>query len=132
MSEEKGLRYITPPDRAPSKIPYTAGVAAGGFLYISGQVPLDPATGKLVGGDFKAAVHQVIGNLRDVARAAGTDLDRIVKVTVFLTDMGNFKALNEVYSEYFNTDPPARSAIQVAGLPLGAEVEMEAVALLPE
>lgn len=107
--------------------PYSQGVLAGGFLFASGQIPLDPATGKLVEGDVAAQTRRCLGNLRAVARAAGLDLRQAVKVTVFLTDLADFAAMNAVYAGYFSAPSPARSTVQVAALPRGARLETEAV-----
>lgn len=113
---------------APAAVgPYSQGVLAGGFLFASGQIPLDPATGKLVGGDAAAQTRRCLDNLRAVARAAGLDLRQAVKVTVFLTDLADFAAMNAVYAEYFSEPFPARSTVQVAALPRGARLEIEAV-----
>jgi 2-iminobutanoate/2-iminopropanoate deaminase len=115
-------------DQAPAAVgPYSQAVVSGGFLFTSGQIPLDPATGKLVEGTIADQAHRVFKNLIAIAEAAGTNLDNAVKVTVFLADIGNFQAVNEVYAQYFNEPYPARSAFQVAALPLGADVEVEAV-----
>ncbi len=116
-------------DRAPAAVgPYSQGTLNGGLLFTSGQIPLDPTTGRLVEGGFAAQVRQALANLDAVLRAAGTDRTRVLKVTVFLTDLGRFGELNEVYAEFFGPARPARSAVQVARLPLDAEVEIEAVA----
>lgn len=124
-------RISTP--KAPAAVgPYSQGIASGRLLFVSGQTPLDPATGKLVEGGIDAATRRIIESIRAILRAAGADLEDVVKTTVFLTDMADFKAMNTVYAEYFQEPHPARSSIQVAGLPLGAQVEIEAVAVLPE
>jgi len=118
---------------APAAIgPYSQGVAAGNLVFVSGQIPLDPATGKLVEGDVAAQTRRVLENVRAILEAAGTSLDRVVKTSVFLADLGDFEAVNRVYAEFFRTDPPARATFQVAGLPKGALLEVEAVALLGE
>ena len=117
---------------APAAIgPYSQALVAGPYVWCSGQIPLDPATGQLVGGPFEDQVRRVIENLSAVLRAAGSELDRVVKTTVFLTDLADFAALNAVYAEYFGPTPPARSTVQVAALPRGARVEIEAVAARP-
>jgi len=117
-------------DRAPAPVgPYSQAVAHGGLVFVSGQIPLDPASGELVAGDIEAQTEQVVANLSAVLEAAGSSLDRVVKVTVFLTDLAVFPRVNAVYGRHFTgSPPPARSTIQVAGLPLGAAVEIEAVA----
>lgn len=117
---------------APAAIgPYSQAVLAGGFLFASGQIPLDPATGKLVEGDVAAQARRCLDNLRAVAKAAGLDLRQAVKVTVFLTDLADFAAMNAVYAEYFSAPFPARSTVQVAALPKGARLEIEAVFAAP-
>ena len=108
--------------------PYSPAVEANGFVFVSGQVGSDPATGKLVDGGISAQTDQALRNLRSILAAAGLDLADAVKVTVFLSDIGNFAAMNEVYRQYFTTDCPARSAVQVGALPGGAAVEIEAIA----
>ncbi|HSV75002.1 MAG TPA: Rid family detoxifying hydrolase [Chthonomonadales bacterium] len=111
--------------------PYTPGIVTNGLVFVSGQVPVDPATGKVVEGDFRDRVRRCIANVQGVLQAAGADLDNAVKVVVFLTDMGRFAELNAVYREYWGPTKPARSCVQVAGLPLGVDVEIEAIAELP-
>ena len=118
-------------DHAPAAIgPYSQGIRAGGVLYTAGQVGLDPATGQLVEGDVRAQTRRALENLRSVLEAGGTSFLKVVKTTVFLANMGDFTAMNEVYAEYFaEGDPPARSTVAVAGLPRGALVEIECIAL---
>ncbi len=116
---------------APAAIgPYSQGVRVGDFLFISGQLPLDPETGEFVDGGIEAKTHQVIKNISAIVEAAGGDLSRVVKTTVFLKDMKNFVAMNKVYEKYFGTAPPARSAVQAAALPKDADIEIEAIAHL--
>ncbi len=124
-------RKVIHTSQAPAAIgPYNQAIMANGFIFSAGQIPLDPATGKLVEGDFKVRVHRVLQNLNAVLSAAGSDLSRVVKFTVFLTDLSNFAVVNEVFSECFkDLEPPARSAVQVAALPLGCDVEIECIAL---
>jgi 2-iminobutanoate/2-iminopropanoate deaminase len=118
---------------APEAIgPYSQAVRIGGLLYTAGQVPLDPATKKLVPGGIAEQTRQVLANLRAVLAAAGAGFEDVVKTTVFLQDLGDFAAFNEVYGEVFAGSPPARSTVQVAALPLGARVEIELVAELAE
>lgn len=115
---------------APAAIgPYSQAVVAGGLVFVSGQIPLDPATGELVPGGAGAQAGRALASLRAVLEAAGSGLDRVVKTTVFLTDLADFAAVNAVYSGFFPADPPARATVQVAALPRGAAVEIEAVAL---
>ena len=109
--------------------PYNQAIKAGGLVFCAGQVALDPESGTLVGDDVAAQTHRALRNLQAVLEGAGSGLDQVVKTTVFMTDLGEFGAMNEVYAEYFTSDPPARSTVQVAGLPAGARVEIEAVAL---
>jgi len=124
-------KVIIATPNAPAAVgPYSQGVRAGNLVYTAGQVALDPATGKLVEGDIEAQTHQVFRNLQAVLRAAGTDLANVVKTTVFLQDMDHFAAMNQAYAQHFAGQPPARTTVQVAKLPLGALVEIEAVALI--
>lgn len=111
--------------------PYSLGVASGDYVHYSGQIPLDPATGKLVTGDVTVQTEQVFANLRTVLAAAGLALADVVKSTVFLTDMNDFAAMNEVYAKHIAEPYPARSTIAVAALPLGARVEIEVIAYRP-
>ena len=125
-------REIVKTDRAPAAVgPYSQAVRVGHFVFTAGQVGIDPAAGKIVAEDVVGQTHQVMHNLREVLRQAGTDLDKVVKTTVFLQDMGHFKAMNGVYGGYFSDQPPARSTVEVAQLPIGALVEIEAIALIP-
>ncbi|MFT5728922.1 MAG: 2-iminobutanoate/2-iminopropanoate deaminase [Desulforhopalus sp.] len=113
---------------APGAIgPYSQGMRTGDLLFTSGQLPIDPTTGKMVEGSVADRAHQAIKNLRAVIEAAGGGLADVVKTTVFLSDIGDFQEVNTVYAEYFEAPFPARSAFQVAALPLGADLEIEAV-----
>jgi len=117
--------------QAPAAIgPYSQGVVAGNLLFISGQLPLDPETGEFVDGGIEEMTHQVIKSTRAIARAAGTDLGSTVKTTIFLTDLANFAAVNQVYAQYFTETLPARAVVQVAALPKGGEIEMESIVQL--
>ena len=117
---------------APAAIgPYSQAIACGGLVFISGQLPIDPATGKLVEAPIADRTRQVLRNLEAIARAAGGELAGIVKTTIFLTDLADFQTVNGAYGEFFPTTPPARSTIQVAALPLGSNIEIEAVLQLP-
>ncbi len=107
--------------------PYSQAVSANGFVFASGQLPINPANGKMVDGSIQDKTRQCIKNLAAVAEAGGTSLRQAVKVTVFLTNMADFAAVNEVYREYFFEPFPARSAVQVAALPVGGEIEVEAI-----
>jgi reactive intermediate/imine deaminase len=118
-------------DSAPAAIgTYSQAIKSGDLVFLSGQIPLDPATMELKGGDFEARARQVFDNLRAVALAAGGDLDGIVKITVYLTDLSNFATVNAVMAEYFAQPYPARAALGVASLPKGADVEAEAILVL--
>jgi len=118
-------------DDAPKAIgPYSQAVVANGTVYTSGQIALDPASGNLVTESFEAQVHRVFKNLDAVLRAAGSDFSRVLKATVYLTDLANFQALNTIYAEYFGAHKPARSTVGVAQLPKGAAVEIDLVALI--
>lgn len=113
---------------APAAIgPYSQAIQAGDTVYVSGQIPLDPATGELVDADFAGRCRRVFDNLAAVARAADAGLDDVVKLNVFLTDLGRFSEVNEIMSGYFNEPYPARAAVQVAALPKGVDVEMDAI-----
>ncbi len=112
---------------APPVGPFSPGVRGGGLLFLSGQVAQDPATGKLVDGDIAGQTHQILRNLAATLKAAGKDLDDVIRVGVYLTDMADFAAMNEAYREHFSDPYPARTAIGVAALPLGASVEMDVV-----
>jgi 2-iminobutanoate/2-iminopropanoate deaminase len=117
-------------DAAPAPVgPYSQGVRTGDFVYTSGQIPLDPATGELVSGDIAREAEQVLENVARVLEAGGTSLGKAIKVAVFLTDMGDFGRVNEVYAKYFSEPFPARSCIQVAALPMGVRVEIEVIAV---
>jgi len=119
-------------DSAPKALgPYSQAIVAGGMVYCAGQIPLDPRTGNIVAGGVAEQTHQVLKNLRAVLKAAGSDLERAVKTTVFLKNMNDFAAMNEVYGrpEYFGAAPPARSTVEVARLPRDVLVEIEVVAL---
>jgi len=121
-------REIITTDRiAPSVGPFSAPVRAGGLLSLSGQVALDPATGKLVSGDIGAQTEQIFANISAVLEAAGMSFDDVMKTTVYLADMKDFGAMNTVYARYFETPYPARTTVQAAGLPFGAAVEIEVV-----
>jgi 2-iminobutanoate/2-iminopropanoate deaminase len=124
------VREIIKTESAPSAIgPYSQAVKAGGFVFASGQIPIDPATGEFVAGGIAEQTEQVLRNLSAVFEAAGTGLGSVVKTTVFLADMNDFAAMNEVYGRYFERDAPARATVQAARLPRDARVEIEAVAL---
>jgi 2-iminobutanoate/2-iminopropanoate deaminase len=120
-------------DKAPAAIgPYSQAIRAGGFVFVSGQIPIDPATGEFVKGGVAEQTERVLKNLAAVLEAAGSSLNQIVKTTVFLADMKEFAQMNEVYATFFAGAPPARATVAAAGLPREARVEIEAVALLSE
>ncbi|MEM0365962.1 MAG: RidA family protein [Acidilobaceae archaeon] len=124
------VRIVYTPN-APKPIgPYSQGVIAGCFLYVSGQIPIDPATGAMVEGDFKVKVRRVLDNIKAIIEASGASLRDIVKVTVYLRDIRLFQEFNEVYSQYFSVDPPARVVIEASNLPRGADLEVEAIAYI--
>lgn len=118
-------------ENAPAAVgPYSHAVRSGGFLFLSGQTPLDPATGALVEGDIGEQTRQCLRNLQAVCEAAGTSLSDAVRCGIYVTDMGTFGGVNEAYSEFFTDNPPARSTIGVASLPIGAQVEIDAIVAL--
>jgi 2-iminobutanoate/2-iminopropanoate deaminase len=120
-------------DKAPAAIgPYSQAIRAGGFVFVSGQIPIDPATGEFVAGGIAEQTERVLKNLSAVLDAAGSGLDKVVKTTVFLADMKEFSQMNEVYATFFSDAPPARATVAAAGLPRDARVEIEAVALISE
>ncbi len=112
--------------------PYSPGVRVGEFLFVSGQVPIDPATSRVIEGGFEDQTRQCIRNLASLLKQAGSSLDHVVKTTVFLADLNNFSEMNRVYGSYFSGVKPARSCVQVARLPLDSMIEIEAIALVPE
>jgi len=117
-------------DKAPKAVgAYAQAVRAQGFLFLSGQIPLDPATGEMIQGDVAAQTRRVLDNLRAVLEGAGSALDRVVKATIYLTDMNDFAVVNQTYAEYFPEAKPARATVAVAGLPRGAKVEIDMIAL---
>ena len=118
-------------DKAPAAVgPYSQAVRAGSFLYCSGQIPLSPVTGELVSGGIAVQTQQVMENLLQVLKAAGSGYDAVVKTTIYLADMGDFSIVNEIYGRYFTAIAPARATVQVAALPKGALIEIDAVACL--
>ena len=120
---------IVATDKAPGAIgPYSQGMKLNGVVYTAGQIPLDPSTMQLVEGDVQAQAEQVMKNLTAVLEAAGSSLSKVVKTTCFLVDLGDFAAFNEIYGKHMGDNRPARSTIQVAALPAGARVEVEAIA----
>ena len=127
------MREIIQTEQAPQAIgPYSQAIRAGGFVFASGQIPIDPQTGQFIAGGIAQQTEQVLKNLSAVLEAAGSGLDHIVKTTVFLADMQEFVAMNEVYGKFFTMEPPARATVEASRLPRDARVEIEAIALLRE
>src|ERR1019366_3579398 len=127
--EQKANREVVLTKDAPQPIgPYSQAIKAGGFVFASGQIALDPATGKLIEGDIKAQTERVLKNLSAVLAAAGSSMDRVVRTTVFLKNISDFPAMNEVYGQFFKNEPPSRSTVQVAALPKDALIEIDVVA----
>ena len=124
-------REIISTSHAPAAVgPYSQAVRIGDFIFSAGQIPLVPETGQLIEGGIEAQTRQVMENLAKVLEAAGTGLENVVKTTIFVTNLGDFGAINEVYGSFFGSNPPARSTVQVAALPLGANIEIEVVAII--
>ena len=123
------MKNVVTTDRGPKPIgPYSQAIKAGGFVYLSGQVALDPKTGELSGAEIRQQTERVFENIKGILEAAGVNLHHVLKTTVFLKDMNDFAAMNEVYARYFASAPPARSTVQVARLPKNALVEIEVIA----
>jgi 2-iminobutanoate/2-iminopropanoate deaminase len=123
-------KEIIATDKAPSAIgPYSQAIRIGEFLYTSGQIPLDPKTGDFLSGEIEAETELTLSNLRAILEAAGLSLDHVIKTTVYLTDLGHFARMNQVYERIFGNNKPARACVQVAALPKGAKVEIDAVAV---
>ena len=124
------MKEVIATDRGPKAIgPYSQAIRANGLLFVSGQIALDPSTQLLVAGDIKAQTERVMENLKGIVEAAGSALDRVVRTTVFLADMNEFAAMNEIYARYFPGQPPARSTVQAARLPRDVRVEIDLIAL---
>ena len=125
------MKTIVSTEQAPKAIgPYSQAVVANGMAFLSGQIPLDPATGQLVEGDITLQTEQVLHNLQAVLAACGSSLEKVVKTTVFLKDMGEFAKMNEVYAKFFTTDAPARATVEAARLPRDVRVEIDCIALV--
>jgi 2-iminobutanoate/2-iminopropanoate deaminase len=125
------MKQIISTSGAPKAIgPYSQAVVYNGLVYLSGQIPLDPESGQVIAGDIAAQTHRVMRNLKAVLEAAGSSLEHVLKTTVFLKDMAEFAAMNQVYGEYFTANPPARATVEVARLPKDVRVEIEAVAIV--
>lgn len=126
----KIAKNIITTDKAPAAMgPYSQAVATGKLVFTAGQIPLDPANGQLVTGDIEEQTHRVLQNVQALLQEARSSLAMVIKTTVFMTDLANFNRMNAVYSEYFPSDPPARSTVQVTALPVGAQIEIECVAM---
>jgi 2-iminobutanoate/2-iminopropanoate deaminase len=127
------MKKIISTNEAPGAIgPYSQAVRSGNFLFCGGQIPLDPKSGEIVSGDIAAQTRRVLDNIAAVLRADGLTFNNVVKTTIFLTDLGDFQTVNEVYGSYFKQSPPARSTVQVSALPRGAKIEIDAIAATGE
>ena len=123
-------KEIVSTKNAPAAIgPYSQAIKAADLVFISGQIPLDPASGEIAGDSIEAQTERVMKNLEAVLKAAGSDLDKVMKTTIYLTDLSDFAVVNEIYGSYFNDSPPARATVEVSGLPKGVKVEIDAIAL---
>ena len=124
------MKQVITTDRGPKAIgPYSPAIQANGFLFVSGQIALDPATGTIVDGDVRKQTERVLENLKGIVEAAGSSMEKVVKTSVFLKDMNDFAAMNETYGRYFPSNPPARATVEVARLPRDVRVEIELIAL---
>jgi 2-iminobutanoate/2-iminopropanoate deaminase len=125
------MKQIISSDNAPKAIgPYSQAIVHNGMAYLSGQIPMDPASGQIVEGSIALQTQRVLENLKAVLAACGSSLDNVVKTTVFLKDMGDFPQMNEVYAQYFSVNPPARSTVQAAKLPRDVQVEIDCIAIV--
>ncbi len=125
------MRQAVSTPSAPQAIgPYSQGIRAGSLLFVSGQVPIDPATGNIIDGDIAAQTHRVFQNIGEILKAGGASFDHVVRTTVFLADMNDFAAMNAVYATYFNAPAPARATVQVSRLPKDARVEIDVIAAI--
>ena len=130
-SRPPDVRQAVATDSAPKAIgPYSQAIRAGSLLFVSGQVPIDPATGQIVDGDIAAQTHRVFRNISEILKAGGASLDHVVRTTVFLADMNDFAAMNEVYGGYFSAPAPARATVQVSRLPKDARIEIDVIAVV--
>lgn len=120
-------------EKAPKPIgPYSQAIRTGNLIFLSGQVPIDPETGELARGDIREKTRRVLENLKGVLESQGLRMEDVIKVNIFLKDMRNFSPMNEVYATYFSSSPPARSTVEVSGLPKGSDLEIEAIATIPD
>lgn len=125
------MKQVVSTDRAPKAIgPYSQAVIANGFVFLSGQIPLDPSTNQMIEGDIAAQTERVLENMKGLLEASGSSLAQVVKTTVFIKDMGEFAKMNEIYARYFSENAPARSTVEAARLPRDVRVEIECIALL--
>jgi 2-iminobutanoate/2-iminopropanoate deaminase len=125
------MKKVIQTDRAPKAIgPYSQAIQAGNFLFLSGQIPLDPKTGELVKGDIRRQTQQVLENIKGILESQKLGMENVVKTIIFLKEIGNFSQVNEVYSTFFPSSPPARSTVEVTRLPRDVEIEIEAIALV--
>ncbi len=122
-------KEIITTSRAPKPVgAYSQAVKSGNFLFVSGQIPLDPKTGEIISGDFREQTRRVLNNIMAILDASGMSAENVVKTNVYMTDLANFSIVNEVYAEFFKSDPPARAAVEVSKLPLNVEIEIECIA----
>jgi 2-iminobutanoate/2-iminopropanoate deaminase len=125
------VKHIVQTDSAPKAIgPYSQAIKAGGFLFVSGQIPINPETGQFVPGGITEQTEQVLKNISAILESGGSGIDRVVKATVFLADINDFEAMNQVYGRYFSSNPPARATVEVARLPRDARVEIDVISLI--
>jgi len=123
-----GMRKVIYTPKAPKPVgPYSQGIIAGNYLFVSGQIPIDPETGEVIKGDFKTQVRRVLENIKAIVEASGASMKDVVKVTVYLKDMNKFREFNEIYKEYFKEEPPARSVVEVSNLPKNVDLEIDAI-----
>ena len=126
------MKHIVATDRAPKAIgPYSQAVVSNGFVFVSGQIALDPATGQIVHGDIAVQTARVLENVKAILEACGAGMHQVVKTTVYIKDMGEFAAMNEVYAKFFTENPPARATVEAARLPKDVQVEIDAIAVVP-
>ena len=131
MCQQGFHKEVIVTSKAPKVIgPYSQAITAGGFVYTSGQIPIDPSTGTIVEGDIKQQTRKVLENLKNILEEAGSSLENVIKTTVFIKDMNQYAEINEAYGEYFAANPPARSCVEVARLPRDVGVEIEVIAVL--